>query len=71
VHFYLCMFQLSLTHGLAPDPGTVTQVHEALELLNKFLEGQDWLAGSNVTIADFAVLVTVSFAEVCIHQKLS
>jgi glutathione S-transferase len=65
------MFQVPLRHGLAPDAGTVTKVYEVFELLDKFLEGQDWLAGSNVTIADFAVLVTVSLTEVCIHQKLS
>jgi hypothetical protein len=28
------------------------------------LEGQDWLAGSNITIADFAVVINVSVTEV-------
>jgi glutathione S-transferase len=65
------VFQVLLGHGLASDSGTVTKVYEAFEFLDKFLEGHDWLAGSNVTIADFAVLVTVSLTEVSIHQKLS
>jgi glutathione S-transferase len=71
LQFYLYMFQLALKNGLTPDADTVTKVDEAFELLNKFLEEQDWLAGSNITIADFAIVVNVSLTEVCSYQKLT
>jgi glutathione S-transferase len=58
-------------NGKTPDADTITKTNEAFEFLNTFLEGQDWLAGSNITIADFAVVVSVSLTEVSIQFELS
>lgn len=35
-------------------------LNEAFELLNIFLEGNIWMAGDTVTIADLCILATVS-----------
>nr|XP_031829453.1 glutathione S-transferase D1-like [Nomia melanderi] len=40
------------------------KVDNALELLNTFLEGQDHVAGKNLTIADFSIVVTINMIEV-------
>jgi glutathione S-transferase len=61
---------MALKSGKSVDADTTVKLDEAFELLSKFLEGQDWLAGSNITIADFAVVVSVSFAEVNIDLSL-
>lgn len=37
-----------------------TQLAQALEWLNGFLEGHDWVAGNNLTIADLSILSSVS-----------
>ncbi|XP_021941262.1 uncharacterized protein LOC110840492 [Zootermopsis nevadensis] len=50
--------------GKTPDADAAAKVEETFEFLNKFLEGRDWLAGSKITIADFAVVVNVSIMEV-------
>lgn len=36
------------------------QLTEAFEYLNTFLEGNDWVAGDKVTIADLAILSSLS-----------
>ncbi|KAJ9583905.1 hypothetical protein L9F63_021753, partial [Diploptera punctata] len=41
-----------------------TKVEEAYQLLDKFLEGQDWVAGNNITIADYALSISAGFASV-------
>ncbi|CAD6242338.1 GSCOCT00012635001.2-RA-CDS [Cotesia congregata] len=38
----------------------VNLVHEACEMLDKFLEGKKWLAGDNFTLADISCVSTVS-----------
>lgn len=47
-----------------PSPEAEAKVKEALKLLDTFLENQVWAAGQYMTIADFALVVTVSTAEV-------
>lgn len=39
-------------------------VDEAFSILNTYLDDQDWVAGENMTIADLALVATVSTAEV-------
>jgi glutathione S-transferase len=65
------LIQVFTRNGKTPDADTITKTNEAFEFLNTFLEGQDWLAGSNITIADFAVVVNVSLTEVSIQFELS
>ena len=40
------------------------KMHQALQLLNTFLDGQLRVAGPNMSIADFAIVVSVSNMEV-------
>nr|CAD7576220.1 unnamed protein product [Timema californicum] len=46
------------------DPVTQSKFEEALSILNELLEGHDWVAGSDFSIADISLAVTVSTAEV-------
>ncbi|XP_076678501.1 glutathione S-transferase 1-1-like [Andrena cerasifolii] len=46
------------------DPEQYRKLDAAFEILNIFLEGQEYVAGRNMTIADLAVAATVSTAEV-------
>ncbi|XP_078053376.1 glutathione S-transferase 1-1-like isoform X2 [Augochlora pura] len=45
------------------DPELYEKVQEAFEILNIFLEGQDFVAGRYFTIADLALVATTSSAE--------
>jgi glutathione S-transferase len=40
------------------------KLEDAFNILDKFLEGQTWVAGDNITIADYAIVTTVSSIEV-------
>jgi glutathione S-transferase len=64
------VLQVAIRKGQRPDADKLAKLDQAFEFLNKFLEGHNWLAGSNITIADFAVVVTVSLTEVSIHLQL-
>ncbi|XP_068156287.1 glutathione S-transferase 1-1-like [Drosophila tropicalis] len=46
------------------DPEDLKKVESAFETLDKFLDGQDYVAGSHLTVADIAILATVSTFEV-------
>jgi glutathione S-transferase len=48
------------------DPEKLKKLEEAFQFLDTFLEGEDFVAGSNLTIADFAIISSVSTAEVCV-----
>ena len=50
--------------GNSPSAEDTAKFEEAFQLLDKFLEGQDWVAGNNITIADYALAISASFAEV-------
>ena len=50
--------------GQEAEPEKLEKINEALQYLNQFLEGQDWVAGDSMTIADISVVVTVSNSEV-------
>jgi glutathione S-transferase len=66
---HLSVLQRDFQKSSRSDPENLAKVDEAFEFLNKFLEGHDWLAGSNITIADFAVVVTASCIEVSIYLQ--
>lgn len=55
-----------MVHGMQPDEMKAAKFEESLELLNEFLRNQTWVAGDHITIADYAIVATVSTAEVCI-----
>jgi glutathione S-transferase len=46
------------------DPEKMKKLEEAFQFLDKFLDGQDFVAGNSLTIADLAVISSVSTAEV-------
>lgn len=54
-----------MMNGSEPDKDKEDKVKEALELLDKFLDGKDWLVGEHMTIADISIVVSVSTAEAC------
>lgn len=49
------MFQSS-----AIDPSKLEKLQEALGWLNSYLDGHNYLTGSSITIADHAVVASVS-----------
>ncbi|XP_076630711.1 glutathione S-transferase 1-1-like [Colletes latitarsis] len=46
------------------DPEKYAKLQSAFEVLDAFLEGQDYVTGRNMTIADLALVATVTTAEV-------
>ena len=46
------------------DPEAFKKIEAAFEFLNTFLEGQDYAAGDSLTVADIALVATVSTFEV-------
>lgn len=53
------------------DPEKLKKVEEALGFLNTFLEGQKYVAGDSLTIADLSILATVStfdFAGIKVNE---
>ncbi|XP_067008502.2 glutathione S-transferase 1-1 [Anabrus simplex] len=52
-----------LFRGEKPNPDLWKRVEEAFGFLDKFLEGNKWVAGDKITIADYSIAVTTSNAE--------
>jgi glutathione S-transferase len=52
------------TTGAVGDKASYEKLQETLNILDNILEGQTWVAGNNITIADYAIVVTVSCIEV-------
>ncbi|KAF7272767.1 glutathione S-transferase D1-like [Rhynchophorus ferrugineus] len=50
--------------GSSYDPAKLEKINDAFKFLDTFLEGQDFAAGSNLTIADLALVATVSTFDV-------
>lgn len=50
--------------GAYPEEAKSARVEEALSWLNAYLHNQVWVAGQYMTIADIALVTTVSTAEV-------
>lgn len=48
---------------LPADPEKFKKMEEAVELLNKFLEANEWVAGDKMTVADIALVSSVSTYE--------
>lgn len=42
-------------------------VEENYSILEKFLEGHQWVAGDNVTIADFSLFTSITCSEVLVE----
>ncbi|KAH8409859.1 hypothetical protein KR222_011017, partial [Zaprionus bogoriensis] len=55
IEYYLPQLQ-----GAKPDPEKFKKIEFAFELLNTFLAGQSYVAGDKLTIADIAIVATVT-----------
>lgn len=63
--FHVSSLQYPIMFAKAPaDPEKMKKLEEAFQFLDKFLDGQDFVAGNSLTIADLAVISSVSTAEV-------
>ncbi|XP_049855713.1 glutathione S-transferase 1-1-like [Schistocerca gregaria] len=49
--------------GTLLDPSSVDKVNDSLESLTRMLEDKQWLAGENITLADYAVAITLAGLE--------
>lgn len=47
------------------DEDKVKQIERAFEMLNIYLGTSEFVAGENLTIADFSIVISVDLAEVC------
>ncbi|KAJ9600239.1 hypothetical protein L9F63_009464 [Diploptera punctata] len=56
-------FVLKMRSGKDPTADMATNIEEAFQLLDKFLDGQDWVAGNNITIADYSIVIGASLTE--------
>ncbi|KAJ8972606.1 hypothetical protein NQ314_000097 [Rhamnusium bicolor] len=50
--------------GASYDPAKLEKISEAFKLLETFLDNSDYVAGDNLTLADLALVATVSTIEV-------
>lgn len=46
--------------GVTPEQAKYDKLNNALSLLDKFLEGENYVAGKTLTLADLTLVVTVS-----------
>jgi glutathione S-transferase len=58
------MLKLALRDGKKPDKDTTTKLEEALQFLDKFLEKEDWVAGSTISIADYSFVADLLLTDV-------
>jgi glutathione S-transferase len=56
--------------GAEPDPAKYSKLELGYQMLDKYLEDQAWAAGDHLTIADFALVASVSSTEVSITNTL-
>ena len=50
-------------NGTSGDPQKANALKQALDYLDFYLEGSDYAAGDSLTIADFALLASVTHLE--------
>lgn len=60
----MASYFLALRAGKKPDEDITAKLEEALQFLDKFLEEQDWVAGSTISIADYAFVADMSLTDV-------
>ncbi|XP_049800059.1 glutathione S-transferase D6-like [Schistocerca nitens] len=55
---------VSVMSGKPPGQTHVDKINDGLETWNKMLEGNQWLAGEDVTLADYSAAVVVTTTQV-------
>lgn len=69
--FILCFQRLVLYQGLKKIPAENRQkLVNTLNVLDGFLSKSKWLAGNEITIADFSILGTITTVKVCESQQM-
>lgn len=60
------MFQMGLSYKLINEieQEKINQMNQGYEFVNKFLEGQQWVIGSNITLADLTLIATVTTMDI-------
>lgn len=46
------------------DPAKLEKINDAMKFLDLFLEGQEYVAGSKLTVADLTLVATISTYDV-------
>ncbi|XP_076241613.1 glutathione S-transferase 1-1-like [Calliopsis andreniformis] len=59
-----CYYPVAFGNAEEINPELYKKLEQAFEVMNNFLEGQDYVAGRNLTIADLALAATTSTTEV-------
>lgn len=57
-------FQAPMVFGAPFDQLKKDRLDQAFEMLEKYLSKSEWIAGDEMSIADVAILTTISLAEV-------
>ncbi|XP_018349478.1 PREDICTED: glutathione S-transferase 1-1-like isoform X1 [Trachymyrmex septentrionalis] len=60
-------YQLVVT-GVTPEQAKYDKMNDALSFLDKFLEGENYVAGKTLTLADLALVVTISNYQLVDHD---
>jgi glutathione S-transferase len=68
VHFICLQLVPVFNTGAVGDKASLEKLEEALDILENTLNGQTWVAGNNITIADYSIAVTVSCIEVSFYN---
>lgn len=50
--------------GKKPVPASAEALEGSFKILDTILEGNKWVAGDQLTIADFSIITTISTSEV-------
>lgn len=64
-------YYTQLFAGEPADEGRLSKLHESLAMLNRFLDGQTYLIGNSLTLADLTLVATVSsidYAEISLDK---
>ncbi|KAG5885544.1 hypothetical protein JTB14_007624 [Gonioctena quinquepunctata] len=51
--------------GVKGDEASLNKLEEALQFVDGFLQGHSWIAGDNMTVADFAVIAPITAINAC------
>jgi len=50
------------------DPAQYEKLIESFQIMDNFLEGQDYVTGDNLTIADLSLVASVTTAQVIFYD---
>ncbi|KAI7815115.1 glutathione S-transferase [Rhyzopertha dominica] len=67
----LCLLPVLFGEKQSIEQKNIDLLHEAYSIIEKFLEENEWIAGDNMTIADFSAYATMSAANIAIPVNAS